>query len=47
VSTVIVSGMWVCQDCGESGAVEPVEAGESVYVEHSCHGDDYPEDERW
>jgi hypothetical protein len=47
MSTIIVSGMWHCQECGDSGPVEPVEPGESIYADHQCGGDYYPEEERW
>lgn len=46
MSGILVTGMWQCQDCGETGPVEPMESGDTVRVDHRC---DYMpgEDENW
>jgi hypothetical protein len=36
MSNVILTGMWHCQDCGETGAAEPVEDRETFYAPHDC-----------
>lgn len=33
---IIITGMWQCQECGETDYIEPMEDGETVTVEHHC-----------
>jgi len=40
---ILISGIWHCQSCGETGPVDPLEEGEMVSVEHDC----LTPDENW